>query len=279
MKLGGSVLGSWSTPGEFLALLQQSQFAAITCPVDSRTDPGLAGEVIAAIREAGVLIAEAGVWKNLLSSDQEQAGQAFRYAVDQLRFAHQHGIPCVVNVAGSPGERWDGPHRGNYSQAGYEALVRSVQEVIDSAGPGPSCYSLEPMPWMLPDGPDEYLQLIEDIDRPGFKVHLDFTNMINSPRRFLFANEFIEECLMKLGPHTISTHLKDCRMLPEMPFMAKEVPPGQGQLDLVHICQLLHQYLPVDAPVLLEHMHSAADYQQAYQALAQAAQQAGVPIR
>ena len=38
------------------------------------------------------------------------------------------------------------------------------------------------MPWMIPDSPDENLQLIKDVNRKAFAVHLDFVNMINSPK-------------------------------------------------------------------------------------------------
>ena len=57
------------------------------------------------------------------------------------------------------------------------------------------------MPYVLPDSPDSYLQLLEAIDRPQFAVHLDPVNMISSPRRFYGSGDFLRECFAKLGPY------------------------------------------------------------------------------
>lgn len=278
MKLGGSVIGAWQTPEQWQALLQSSRFKAITSPVDSRTDRALASEILQATREMGVAVAEAGVWKNVLAPDQKEREAALRYARDQLAFAEEHGIPCCVNVAGSRGQRWDGAYKDNYSQETYDLIVGSVRDIIDSVQPKKACYSLEPMPWMMPDGPDEYLQMIEDIDRAQFKVHMDFVNMINSPRRFLFAHEFIEECLQKLGKEVISLHLKDSRLDQPFTSLIHEAAPGKGSLDFRLILKSIDRHLPKDIPVLLEHMSSFEEYADAYDYVAQAAREVAVPI-
>lgn len=209
-------------------------------------------------------VAEAGVWRNVLSPDRKEREAALHYARNQLAFAEEHGIPCCVNVAGSRGQRWDGAYKDNYSQETYDLIVESVQDIIDSVQPKKACYSLEPMPWMLPDGPDEYLQMIQGIDRVQFKVHMDFVNMINSPRRFLFAHEFIEECLQKLDGNVIS--------------LIHEAAPGKGSLDFRLVLKSIDRHLSKDMPVLLEHMNSFEEYAAAYDHVAQAAREAGVPI-
>ena len=278
MRLGGSVIGAWQTPEQWRALLKASRFKTVTSPVDSRTNRALAGEILHATREMGVTVAEAGVWRNALSPDRKEREAALQYARNQLAFAEEHGIPCCVNVAGSRGQRWDGAYKDNYSQETYDLIVESVQDIIDSVQPKKTCYSLEPMPWMLPDGPDEYLQMILDIDRAQFKVHMDFVNMINSPRRFLFAHEFIEECLQKLGGNVISLHLKDSRLDQPFTSLIHEAAPGKGSLDFRLVLKSIDRHLSKDMPVLLEHMNSFEEYAAAYDHVAQAAREAGVPI-
>lgn len=278
MKLGGSVVGPWKTVEEWQNLLKQSRFAAITSPVDSRTDKAFAADILAATREAGVLVAEVGVWKNPLSKDRRQREEALQLAKAQLAFAEEHGIPCCVNIAGSRGDVWDGAHKDNYTRETYELLVFSVQDIIDSVSPKTASYTLESMPWMLPDGPEETLQLISDVNRPPFQAHLDFVNMINSPRRFLYAAEFVEECLIKLGPHIKSTHLKDSFMEPAYTCVIRETAPGKGQLDLARILKSIDAHLPKDAPVLLEHMHSFEDYAAAFDHVAGIAARHGIPV-
>ena len=279
MKLGGSVTGPWKTTEEWERLLKASRFAAIPCPVDSRTDRALAREVLAATRAAGVAVAEAGVWKNVLALDRKERESALSYAKNQLAFADEHLIPCCVNIAGARGTRWDGAFQDNYSEEVYSLIIETVQDIIDSVQPKKAFYTLEPMPWMLPDGPDEYLRLIKDINRPQFAVHMDFVNMINSPRRSLFAHEFIEECFLKLGSLVKSCHLKDSLMEENYTAVIREKAPGQGRLDYTRVLSIIDRHLPKDAPVLLEHMNTSEEYAAAYDHVALAAQAAGIPIR
>ncbi len=75
--------------------------------------------------------------------------------------------------------------------------VDSIQHIIDEANPVNTKFSIEPMPWMIPTGPDEYLRLIGDVDREAFGVHMDLINMVNCPQRYFFAEEFMEECFFE----------------------------------------------------------------------------------
>ena len=132
---------------------------------------------------------------------------------------------------------------------------------------------------MIPDGPDTYLKLIKDIDRKQFAVHMDFINMINSPRRFLCAYEFIEECMSKLGPFIKSTHIKDSRMdLTAYTTHIDECPPGQGMLNYREVLKILDRYLPSNGAILLEHMSTFEEYEKAYNYVFVAALKAKVEV-
>ena len=48
------------------------------------------------------------------------------------------------------------------------------------------------MPWMIPSNPDEYIRLINDVDRPQFAAHLDVVNMITSPERYFSTICFLK---------------------------------------------------------------------------------------
>ena len=201
-------------------------------------------------------------------------GNALAALADEL------GIPCCVNVAGTDSPvGWDAADPGNFSGEMYQRLVSSIRTIIDSANPKTAFYCLEPMPWMIPDSPDVTLQLMKDVDREQFAVHMDFVNMINCPRRFLDAEGFIEECFAKLGPYIKSTHLKDSRMdLMELTTVLHECSPGEGSLDFVRVLRIIDRYLPADAPVLLEHMSTFDEYRRAYDYVAAKAEVAGVGI-
>jgi len=202
------------------------------------------------------------------------------YAIRQLRLADELSVPCCVNIAGTDSQAgWDAADRSNFTEETYQRIVSSIRTIIDGAKPKKAFYCLEPMPWMIPDSPESCLQLMKDVDREQFAVHMDFVNMINCPRRFLDAEGFIEECFRALGPYIKSTHLKDSRMDPmELTTVLHECAPGEGSLDFVRILRIIDRYLPADAPVLLEHMSTFDEYHKAYEYLAARAAEAGVGI-
>jgi sugar phosphate isomerase/epimerase len=276
MRLGGTVC--CDNPAEWEDRLLASGFRAVTAPFTCDTPREEIDRLCGILKKHDVVIAEIGVWRNLFDPVQGPANLDF--AVRQLRLADELGIPCCVNIAGTESSAgWDAADPANFSGAMYDRLVASVREIIDTAKPKTACYSLEPMPWMVPDSPDVYLQLIRDVDREHFAVHMDFVNMINCPRRFLDAEGFIEECFRKLGPRICSTHLKDSRMDPlRLTAVLTECSPGEGCLDFVKVLRIIDRYLPADAPVLLEHMSTFDEYRQAYDYVAAKAAEANVAI-
>ncbi len=280
MILGGTVAGSYPTPEEWEKLLVRSRFKAVTAPFSCHTPRGEIDAYRAVCDRHHVVIAEIGVWKNLFDPDPEKAREAFEYAVGQLALADETGIPCCVNIAGSVSSLgWDAADPSNFTEETYERIIRSIREILDRVSPRSAFYCLEPMPWMIPDSPEVYLQLIRDLDRPQFAAHMDFVNMINCPRRFLDANGFIESCFVRLAPFIKSTHIKDSKMhLTRLTTVLEECAPGEGALDFGTILWIIDKYLPKDAPVLLEHMTTFEEYQKAYQKVTDAAEKAGIMI-
>ena len=280
MLLGGTVAGRWTTPEEWEALLVKSRFKAVTAPFDCRTEKSAIDAYRRICDKHGVLIAEIGVWKNLFDPNPAAAAEAMDYAQGQLALADEAGIPCCVNIAGTASAAgWDAADPDNYTDRAYARIVASVREIIDAVRPTRAFYCLEPMPWMIPDSPDVYLQLIQDVDRPQFAAHMDFVNMINSPRRYLMPETFIEECSRKLSPWIKSTHIKDTRMHPtRLTTILEECSPGEGTLDFEKVLGIMDRWLPANAPVLLEHMTTFEAYAAAYDHLSAAAARAGLAI-
>lgn len=276
MRLGGTVC--CGSPAEWETGLVESGFRAVTAPFTCETPRDEILRLCGIIEKHDVVIAEVGVWRNPF--DPEQGPANLDYAIRQLRLADELGIPCCVNIAGTDSTAgWDAADRGNFTADMYRRLVSSIRAIIDGAKPKKAFYCLEPMPWMIPDSPDVYLQLMKDVDREQFAVHMDFVNMINCPRRFLDAESFVEECFAKLGPYIKSTHLKDSRMdLLQLTTVLHECSPGEGSLDFVRILQIIDRHLPADAPVLLEHMTTFEEYRRAYDYVAVKAADAGVKI-
>lgn len=210
--------------------------------------------------QVGLTIAEVGVWRNTLAADPDERKHWIDYAVRQLRMADAIGADCCVNVVGTPyGPRWDGGYRENFSRELWDMAVSMIQQIIDTAQPTHTKFCIESMPWMIPSSPDEYLRLIEDVDREMFGTHLDVVNMITTPRRYFFNDEFLMECFEKLHGTIVSCHLKDIRLKPEYTFQLQECACGEGTLNLELYAQLATTENP-HMPMIIEHLTSDEEY-------------------
>ncbi len=280
MLLGGTVTGKYSSPEEWEELLIRSRFKSVTAPFHCGMSRETVERYLQITRRHQVLIAEIGVWRNLMDPDPAAAADALAYAKGQLRLAEETGIPCCVNIAGTSGTAgWDAADRSNFAPDTYDRIVSLIREILDAVKPERAYYCIEPMPWMVPDSPEAYLKLIRDVNRPHFAAHMDFVNMINCPRRYLAPEEFVETCFRLLGPYIKSTHIKDTRMHPtRLTALLEECAPGEGTLDWEKVLRIMDRYLPPDAPVLLEHMETEAEYALAYDCVAAAAEKAGISL-
>jgi len=210
--------------------------------------------------EAGLTIAEVGVWRNTLAADPDERQRWIDYAIRQLRMADAIGAACCVNVVGTPyGPRWDGGYRENFSTELWDMAVSMIRQIIDTARPRHTKFCIESMPWMIPSGPDEYLHLIEAVDRAEFGTHLDVVNMITTPRRYFFNDEFLDECFRKLHGTIVSCHLKDILLKQEYTFQLEECACGQGTLDIKRYIRLA-SVEDSCMPMIIEHLTTDEEY-------------------
>lgn len=208
----------------------------------------------------GLTIAEVGVWRNTLARDPKEREKWMDYAVNQLKMADEIGAICCVNVAGTPhGPRWDGGYRENFCKETWDATVRMVQEIIDTAKPKFTKYSLESMPWMIPTSPQEYAKLINDINRNEFAAHLDVVNMITNPQRYFFNDDFLRECFDVLKGQILSCHLKDIKLKEDFTFQLQECACGEGSLNLELFAELATRENE-NMPMIIEHLTTDAEY-------------------
>ena len=259
MRLGGSVMKPYNSAEEWLAQIKELGYRAVIFPVDCTAPAAVRREYLEVIKANDLLIGEVGVWRNCMDRDPARRRSNIDYAIGQLELAEEVGANCCVNIAGAWSELWDGYHPDHDTQEYYSSLVEITQGIIDAVKPKNTCFSLEPMPWMCPESPEDYLRLMKDIDREGFAVHLDYANMINSIGRYRRSGEFIRSCFELLGPHIRSIHAKDLRLFDErLPLCIEEVPPGEGTIDLGLVLKLADGL--GDVPVFVEHLPDHAAY-------------------
>jgi sugar phosphate isomerase/epimerase len=258
VRLGGPVQGDFTDPAEWVKAVKSLRYSAAYCPVQ----PGAPGELIRSFRaeavKSNIHIAEVGAWSNTLDPDESKRKEAIKKNIDALHLADEIGASCCVNISGARGEIWDGPYTGNYAKETFDLIVETVRYIIDQARPVSAFYTLEPMPYMLPDTPDSYLELIKAVGRKQFAAHLDPVNMISSPQKYFNNGAFLKECFMKLGPYIKSIHAKDIIILPKLTVHLEERRPGLGALDYSVFLQEASKLK--DIPLMLEHLEKQEDY-------------------
>lgn len=277
MRLGGPVFGDTATPEAWVQTVRRHGYGAAYCPVKPETPRDEAHAYAAAARDADIVIAEVGAWSNPLSPDEATRRAALDKCKACLDLAERVGARCCVNISGSRGAKWDGPHADNLTNETFALIVDCVREIIDAVHPSRTFYALETMPWMYPDSPDSYLRLLKAIDRPQFGVHFDPVNLICSPQRFLDNAAFVRHCFALLGPHIKSCHAKDIALAETLTVHLDEVGPGLGGLDYRVFLQELAR-LDADTPVMLEHLPTEKDYSRAAAHVRTVAAQVGVGL-
>lgn len=261
IRLGGPVFGDLKDPQEWIKAVKAEGYKASYCPVQVGADTATVKAFEKAAKEADIVISEVGAWSNPISKDDKERKEAIKKCKDSLALADLIGAGCCVNITGSRGAKWDGPDPENMSSDTFDLIVQVTREIIDDVKPVRTFYTLETMPWALPDSADSYLELIKAIDRKQLAVHLDPVNMINSPRRYYNNGAFIKECFQKLGPFIKNCHAKDILLQTNLTVHLDEVLLGTGGLDYKVFLTELSKLKNV--PLMLEHLKTKEEYTQA----------------
>lgn len=261
MRLGLSTNMNAHSAKEWAETMQALGCRSVVFPLDCSVDDALVNEYVKEAKAHDLLIAEVGIWRNALATDPAERRKNIDYSIAQLRLAERIGARCCVNVAGAFGARWDGGYKENFTKEAWDATVAMVQEIIDAVNPKNTYFSLEPMPWMIPTGPEQYLKLIQDVNRERFAVHMDIINMINCPDRYFFQEEFLEKTFSLLGSRIKSCHLKNVRLLDGFTFQLLECDCSEGCFNLERYAELASK-ADADMPMIIEHLANDEAYRQ-----------------
>lgn len=260
MRLGMNYTVPHTSPEEWAGYLKEHGFRAASFPADYTAPVSLIDQYVAAAKTFDIRIAEVGVWTSPWNTDPDVARKAQERCLEQLRLAEYVHARCCVNVSGAAGPDWAYCYRENYDPALYDKNVEFIQYLLDTVDPKHTCFTLETMQWMVPWSVDQYLQMIHDIDRPGFKVHLDPFNLINDAYIYTHQKEMLDEAFEKLGPYMVGFHIKDVQLDPGLTVAIREVPIGTGSFDHKYYLQKIDALGDPDMPALIEHRPNPEDY-------------------
>lgn len=276
LRLGGPAFAKDTDPEEFAKAHRKLGYRAAYCPKVPLADADRIRALSEALARHDVVPAEVGRWCNLLDPDAEKRKQNLQNVTEGLALAEALGARCCVDIAGSfSRDSWFGPHPENLSATFFDAAVENARTILDAVKPRRAKFCYEMMGWSLPDSPDSYVAMIKAVDRPGFGVHLDPCNLVNSPAKFYGATALLNECFDKLGPHIASCHAKDLAWEVEMNVHFREVAPGKGSLDYATYLRRLAA-LPQGPPLMIEHLQGAEAYAEAAAHIVAAGRKAGL---
>lgn len=253
MRIGAEMQLGVPDPDLWIAALRERRYTTAIWPeIVPEDDEALGDAFAAAAGKAGITIGEVGSWCNPIHPDPNHRKRSLDRVARRLAIAERIGARCCVSTAGSRAPNWLEPHPENLSRDTFDLIVATVRQVLDAVRPKRTFYTLETMPWIYPDSPDSYLELIRAVDRPRFAVHFDPVNMITSPDRYFHSTAFLRDCAAKLAPYIRSCHAKDTLLQSGLTWQVREAPPGQGMLDYATYVELMEAIDP-DMPMILEH--------------------------
>jgi sugar phosphate isomerase/epimerase len=268
IRLGGPVFGGlpnperWpGDPSDWARRVRELGYDAAYSPVDDPDDPRVDAFADAA-EKADIVIAELGIWRNLIARSEPERRANVRRASALLDLADRLGARCAVTYAGTLGEGSYGTCDANFENDTFALIVDTVREIIDAVVPRRTTFALESMPSIVPDSPESYFELVAAVERPAFAVHFDPVNLIVSPRIHAQHRDLIRRFVGLLGERIVSCHAKDILLDPGPVSHLSEVAPGAGGLDYGVLFRELGR-LPRDVPVMIEHLPQEAAYARA----------------
>lgn len=278
VRLGAPIFLHADDPVQLAQEHTRLGYSAAYCPQADIQDKDRIGSIEKAFRDANVVIAEVGAWKNILDPDTNKRRENLNYVTERCALAEAVGALCCVDIAGSYNPTvWYGPNPKNLSKEFFDATVANCRHIIDSVKPTRTKFTIEMMGWSVPDGPDSYLELIRAVDRPAFGVHLDVCNGVNCPVRFYNNSEFIKDCFRKLGRWIVSCHAKDLQWITELNVHFQEVVPGRGQISYsTYLTEL--KKLNRETPLMIEHLKTPEEYNEAAGYIRSVANHSGVHL-
>jgi len=262
IRLGGPVFGTFKEPQDWAQAHLDLGYRAAYCPLKYTDAKELKQAYVKAAADSAIIIAEVGAWSNPISADDTERRMAIQKNVNSLALADEIGANCCVNIAGSRGATWDGPHKDNLSDATFDLIVETVRKIIDEVKPTRTFYTIETMPYTIPDSPESYLKLIKAVDRAQFGCHFDPVNIISSPRRYFYNADVLKESFTLLGPFIKSCHAKDIILRDKLTVHLDEIRPGLGYMDYAIYLRELSK-LSGSIGLMLEHLQTPEEYKRA----------------
>lgn len=233
-----------------------------------------------AFAENDIVIAEVGVFNNMLDPDPAARNASREQVLGGLQVAELLGARCFVGILGTfgSGRCRDAHIARNFSQDAFDAAVELARYFIDEVKPKETCFAFESFPFNVIDCPETMAELVKAVDRKSYAVHMDLVNLVNTPRKYFASGELAWQCVRMCGDRIISAHAKDIlALVPSISVMFEEVVPGRGNIDYSEYLRALNS-LPGEIPLLMEHLDTEEEFDEGAQHIRKVASAEGIPL-
>ena len=125
MRLGGPLFGVTDSSAEWVKTVDHDYRASYySIGYDAEEDEIQA--YFQAIEKAEI-IAEVGTWSKPISPNRQIQQEAVEKCKKSLQLADKIGAKCTVNIAGSRGDKWDGPDPSDLTMETFDLIVETVR--------------------------------------------------------------------------------------------------------------------------------------------------------
>jgi sugar phosphate isomerase/epimerase len=206
------------TSEEVAAAVAQAGYALAHWNFAAIGRPTLAADVlaeqVAAVRRAfdtaGVAISGVSATFNVIHPDTELRARQTAQAVRLIGLAPELGADVVTLCSGTrdPGDMWR-PHPANQTAAAWTDLRRTLESLLEAAGPAGVRLGIEPEPANVVRDAATAARLLDELgeDAPAGIV-LDPANLL-SPETVPRQSEILAQAVDLLGPRVVGVQLKD----------------------------------------------------------------------
>ena len=267
-------------PELLVAKHKEKGFTAAYVPQIDAGDKELIRTMREVFQRENIMLAEAGYWENIMDIDPESRKYHRDRMLEAFYLAEELGARCALNIFGSYCHgNGNSQHSGkNFTEDAFADAVDTARYFIDTVKPKTAYFAYEIFPFSIVDTVEEMERLVKAVDRKMFGIHFDLVNLVSDPRKYFGHVQIVDEMISKLGDRIVSAHIKDIKMKePAISVILEEVPAGQGIIDFGAFLKGIDS-LPLEIPVMMEHLSSEQEYDAAAMHIRSEAAKAGINI-
>lgn len=212
-------------------------------------DEALARRLTRACAQSGLDIGAVSGYANPLRPAEAPMGSTLEQLADLVSLMPVLDTRRIVSWSGTFGEGLLDDHPDNHTEAGWDALRRSVDELFPLLEDVEAVLLFEPFYTHVLSQPEQIASFMAELNTPYVGVVLDPPNML-PPATWGRQAELIPAGVAVLARHIGLVHLKDMRLRDgklDLPG------PGQGVLDYPVVFAALRA-LGTAVPLIVEHV-------------------------